>query len=101
MNNPLRARAIINARAKWANKTVLHYAFFGAGSRYNVPKIQADAVRDAFAKWKALGIGLVFTEVADLSEAEVRIGYNTDDGSSASMVGQDVLKVPLTEPTTV
>ena len=45
--------------------------------------------------WKALGIGLEFKEVSDLSEAEVRIGYSTADGSSASMVGKDVLQVPL------
>jgi len=66
-----------------------------------VPKAQADAIRAAFAKWKAVGIGLDFTEVTQLSEAEVRIGYSTADGSSASMVGRDVLTVPLSEPTTV
>src|SRR4030095_5093969 len=66
-----------------------------------VPKVQANAIRDAFAKWKAVGIGLDFQEVDQLSEAEVRIGYSTADGESASAVGRDVLKVPLTEPTTV
>ena len=122
MNNPLRARAILNLRSKWLNKTVLHYAFFGGNSHYAVPKAQADVVRQAFtawkglgdcfqaavdrdpnysAAWKALGIGLEFKEVADLSEAEVRIGYSSADGSSASMVGKDVLQVPLSEPTTV
>lgn len=83
MNNPLRARAILNVRSKWLNKTVLHYAFFGGSSHYAVPKAQADVVRQAFTAWKALGIGLEFKEVTDLSEAEVRIGYSTADGSSA------------------
>jgi len=101
MNNPLRARAILNVRSKWLNKTVLHYAFFGGNSHFAVPKAQADVVRQAFTAWKALGIGLEFKEVSDLSEAEVRIGYSTADGSSASMVGKDVLQVPLSEPTTV
>jgi hypothetical protein len=66
-----------------------------------VPKAQADAVRAAFAKWKAVGIGLDFLEVASLGEAEVRIGYSTADGSSASAVGRDILTIPTNEPTTV
>src|SRR5436190_16656762 len=60
MADPRRARAILIARSKWANGTVLHYCFFGASSRFSVPKVQADAVRDAFAEWKRTGIGLVF-----------------------------------------
>jgi hypothetical protein len=98
--DPRRAAAIILGRAKWANGTALHYCFFDAG-HFAVPKKQADAVRDAFAKWKAVGIGLTFQEVNQLSEAEVRIGYSTADGSSASAVGREILQVPLNEPTTV
>jgi len=77
------------------NGTVLHYCFFGGGSHFAVPKVQSDAIRDAFAKWKAVGIGLEFQEVHQLSEAEVRIGYSTADGSSASAVGREVLQVPM------
>jgi hypothetical protein len=99
--NPPRAAAIILGKGKWANGTVLHYCFFGGGSRYAVPKPQADAVRAALAKWKAIGIGLDFQEVNQLSEAEVRIGFSLADGSSASAVGREVLTVPLNEPTTV
>ena len=101
MNDPNRARAIVNGRSKWANRTVLHYCMFGGGSRYAVPPAQADAIRQAFATWKAVGIGLDFKEVDELSEAEIRIGYSTADGSSASNVGRDVLNVPLDQPTTV
>ena len=101
MADPRRAAAILSTRSKWMNGTVLHYCFFGGGSHFSVPKVQADAIRAAFAKWKALGIGLEFKEVNQLSEAEVRIGYSTADGSSASSVGRDVLQVPLNEPTTV
>ena len=99
--DPRRARAIISTKTKWMNGTVLHYCFFGGGSRFAVPKKQADAIRDAFKKWKAVGIGLDFQEVTKMSEAEVRVGYSTADGSSASAVGRDVLTVPLNEPTTV
>src|SRR4030095_7066858 len=101
MADPRRARAILSTQSKWVNGTVLHYCFFRAGSHFTVPKVQADAIRAAFAKWKAAGIGLEFKEVNQLSEAEVRIGYSTADGSSASAVGRDVLDIPLNEPTTV
>ena len=82
------------------NQTVIHYCFFTSG-HFSVPKTQADAVRQAFAAWKAVGIGLDFAEVQQLSEAEVRVGYSEADGSSASAVGRGVLQVPLNEPTTV
>jgi len=100
LGNPLRAAAIIETKSKWLNGTVLHYCFYMSG-HFAVPKIQADAVRGAFVKWKAVGIGLDFQEVNQLSEAEVRIGYSTADHSSASAVGRDVLTVPGNQPTTV
>src|SRR5262245_46311557 len=81
MADPRRAAAILSTQSKWVNGTVLHYSFFTAG-HFAVPKTQADAVRDAIAKWKAVQIGLQFQEVSQLSEAEVRIGYSTADGSS-------------------
>jgi hypothetical protein len=100
MADPGRAAAILMTNSKWVNGTVLHYCFVIKG-HFAVPKKQADAVRKAFQKWKAVGVGLDFQEVAQLSEAEVRIGYSTADGTSASSVGRDVLKVPVNEPTTV
>jgi hypothetical protein len=99
--DPRRRAAIVAGRSKWLNGTVLHYAFFTGGSRWAVPKVQADAVRQAFTAWKNVGIGLVFEEVDQLSEAEVRIGYSLVDGSSASGVGREILTFPLNEPTTV
>jgi hypothetical protein len=98
--DPHRANAIILGHGKWVNGTVLHYSFFTT-SHFAVPKKQADAVRGAFSEWKNVGIGLEFREVPDLSEAEVRIGYSTADGSSASAVGRELLAIPTTEPTTV
>ena len=95
-----RRAAILSGRSKWANKTVLHYCFFTGHSPYAVPDKQAEAVRQAFAAWKAVGIGLEFKEVNDLSEAEVRIGYSEAEGVSQSAVGRDVLSIPLDEPTT-
>lgn len=100
MADPRRAAAILGTQTKWVNGTVLHYCFFTKG-HFAVPKKQADAVRGALAEWKAVGIGINFQEVSQLNEAEVRVGYSTADGSSASSVGRDVLRVPLSEPTTV
>lgn len=100
MADTRRAAAILSSQSKWVNGTVLHYCFY-RGGHFSVPKKQADAVRAAFAKWKAIGVGLDFKEVDQLSEAEVRIGYSTADGTSASAVGTDVLSVPSNEPTTV
>jgi hypothetical protein len=97
---PRRAAAILLGRSKWANGTTLHYCFYTSG-HFNVPKVQADVIRWAFGTWKAVGIGLEFKEVNQLSEAEVRVGYSTADHSSASAVGREVLDVPLNEPTTV
>lgn len=97
--DPSRLSAIINTQSKWANGTVLHYCFITSG-KYSVPKVEADAVRDAFAKWKDVGIGLDFLEVQKLAEAEVRIGYSVKEGASQSSVGRDVLSVPLNQPTT-
>ena len=93
-----RSAAILRGAAKWANHTVIHYAFFSRGSDWPVPKRQADVIRAAFAQWKGLGIGLDFAEVADLDEAEVRIGFLIGDGSW-SYVGTDVLGIPLDERT--
>lgn len=101
MADPRRAAAIVLTKSKWVNGTVLHYCFFGGGSHFSVPKVQANAVRNAFNEWKAVGIGLEFREVKHFSEAEVRIGYSTQDGSSASAVGRGVLPIPMNEPTTV
>ncbi|WP_240720079.1 M12 family metallopeptidase [Pseudarthrobacter sp. NamB4] len=71
---------------------MLHYWFLEA------PAPQQEAVRKAFKEWKDLGIGLEFTEVADRSEAEVRIAFDQSDGSW-SYVGRDVLGISANEPT--
>src|SRR5919106_2353939 len=87
-----RLRAIRVIRSKWVNGTVLHYFFIDG------PEPQRQAVRNAFQEWKGLGIGLDFVEVADRSEAEVRIAFDQSDGSW-SYVGRDVLGIGVVEPT--
>lgn len=110
---PERERAIIVGRSKWVNGTVLHYYFFdrdtdgtqvpaGDGTTTFVSWVgaadQRQVVRDSFATWKELGIGLDFVEVDDRREAEVRIGFMPDDGSW-SYVGRDVLGIGVNDRT--
>jgi hypothetical protein len=104
---PKRARAILETEFKWVNGTVIHYYFFNRetdgedvlfadGTRewreWTGDAAQMKAVRQAFAKWKELGIGLEFQEVGSREEAEVRIGFMRDDGSW-SYIGTYALKI--------
>jgi hypothetical protein len=100
-----RARAILLGSSKWVNGTVLHYYFFDRdtdgeqvrlsnGQRRFVSWVGAEnqrqVVRDSFAKWKGLPLGLNFVEVDDRTDAEVRIGFMETDGSW-SYIGRQVL----------
>jgi hypothetical protein len=88
----VRLSAIRVAEAKWVNGTVLHYHFLDG------PEEQRDVVRKCFQAWKDIPIGLSFTEVDDVSEAEIRIAFDASDGSW-SYVGRAILDQPATQPT--
>jgi hypothetical protein len=95
--DPNRLQLIRTNEKKWANGTVLHYYFFdrpsdGLGGTWRGPPAQQQVVHDAFAKWKNLGIGLEFREVANREEAEIRIGFQ-QNGESWSYVGRDVVDI--------
>lgn len=87
---PLRERAIRLFGKKWVSGTILHYHFLEHPG-WTWSANQKDAVRKAFDRWKSLGIGLFFMETADVSEAEIRIGFDQSDGSW-SYVGTDILE---------
>ncbi len=89
--DPHRALAIRPIDKQWVNRTVLHYYFFDRATdgRWVGAADQQQAVRDAFQTWKDLDIGLVFEEVGERQEAEVRIGFLP--GRSWSYVGRDVI----------
>ncbi|WP_371667903.1 M12 family metallopeptidase [Streptomyces sp. NBC_00289] len=109
-----RIGALVGGRPMWVNGTVVHYYFFDGdtdGSVIPVPgtgqsrrvswagsKKQQDVVRECFQEWQDLGIGLSFVEVADRSEAELRVGFQLGDGSW-STVGKDALQVGLHDRT--
>ncbi|MEU8039448.1 M12 family metallopeptidase [Streptosporangium sp. NPDC049078] len=116
-----RRAALLSGRRAWLNGTVLHYCFLdggrdggrdgGQGGRHDGGHSdgysggergddgQRDAVRRGFQEWKDLGIGLEFAEVADRSEAELRIGFRWDAGSW-SAVGREALRVGTASRTT-
>lgn len=101
---PERSRLIRLKAQAWVNGTVLHYYFFnrltdGETHRVNGEDVwfswvgteaAKNVVREAFARWKDVGIGLEFVEVQDRSEAEIRIGFMEGDGAW-SFLGRDVL----------
>ncbi len=94
---PDRANLILNNSKKWVNGTVLHYYFFTADDTrlakdWGGTEAEKDVVRNAFEIWKNLGIGLEFKETNLQSEAEIRIGFLTGDGSW-SYIGRDNLLV--------
>lgn len=96
-----RQQALMVGAPKWANGTVLHYAFFGAETNpsWAPPNDeQAKVVRESFEAWQSLGIGLDFREVDDLGEAEVRIGF-LQDKRSWSYIGRDILEFGVNERT--
>ena len=84
-----RVAAIQLVANKWINGTPLTY-FFKTVSGFAWPETQKAVVRNAFATWKALGIGLTFSEVEDEADARLVIGLHQGDGSW-SYVGTDVL----------
>lgn len=90
--SPDRARLIRFLDKKWVNGTKLRYYFFGSGPFVGGNE-QKDLVRAGFGVWEDLRIGIAFEEVANISEAEVRIGFLRGDGAW-SYVGRDVIDVP-------
>lgn len=85
--DPNRAFLIRRNDRKWVNHTVLHFAFLDEPALWRGSDEQKEAVRNAFETWKGLGIGLVFTEVDDAIDAEIRIGF--EQGGSWSYIGRD------------
>ncbi len=92
-----RQRAILATGNKWANGTNIHYYLFSSGI-LGGSEDERDVVRQAFQVWKDVGIGLTFTEVSDIQDAELRIGFLRNDGSW-SYVGTVALQVGQTERT--
>lgn len=84
--------------SKWANGTILHYYFFTSPQEWTTNDQEKQIVRQAFAKWMQLGIGVDFQEVSTPGEAEIRIGFLRDDGAW-SFVGRENLNIGRDERT--
>lgn len=87
--DPNRVSLIRENEKKWVNHTVLHYHFLATPAAWRGDDSQQDVVRESFAEWNALGIGLEFREVVDYNEAEIRIAF--EPGGSWSYVGRDAI----------
>ena len=85
-----RLRLLALMSKMWVNGTNLTYFFFKEPAQWRGGSNQEQAVRDAFATWKELGIGLTFQEVDIASDAMIRIGFDQSDGSW-SYVGRDCI----------
>jgi hypothetical protein len=89
-----RASAIIAAGKKWVNGTQLTYYCFKKGdavpSAWHGTAADIGAVDEAFQAWAKLGLGISFRGVTRPDDAQVRIGFDAQDGSW-SYVGRDVL----------
>ncbi len=84
--DPHRADFVAKLSNMWVNGTVIHYCFFehtkhDSPERWTGRTADKRQVRKAFQQWKDLGVGLELMEVKKLDEAEIRIGFDQDDGS--------------------
>ncbi len=98
---PGRLELILDSNKKWVNGTTLRYYFFnentdgrivggGPFRPWKTTEQEKNVVRNAFKKWKDVGIGLKFQEVNSRDEAEIRIGFERGDGAW-SYVGRDII----------
>jgi hypothetical protein len=105
--NPDRLELILENNRKWVNGTTLKYYFFDKSSDGRNVKLangttqfrpwkttleEKNVVRRAFDVWKNVGIGVKFQEVNSREEAEVRIGFERQDGAW-SHLGRDIIDV--------
>lgn len=95
--DPHRASLIRSVDDKWVNGTVLHYCFL-QDSGLDGTAAERTIVTKAFKAWKDVGVGLDFKEVAQASEAEIRIGFLRGDGAW-SYIGRYILNIAASERT--
>lgn len=88
-----RERLIRYIDRKWVNGTKLRYTFF-ENDPLAGPESEKDLVREGFEVWSDVGIGLGFEEVPQVSEAEIRISFDSSNGRTWSYVGRDVIDIP-------
>jgi Matrixin len=95
--SPDRQDAILSTGDKWVNGTNIHYYLYSSGI-FGGANDQREVVRQAFQVWKDVGIGLTFTEVSNIQDAELRIGFRRNNGSW-SYIGTVALRIGQSERT--
>jgi len=104
--SPQRAKLIRDNENKWANGTVLRYYFFDKDTdgehvrftdgttefrTWKGPAPQQEVVRRGFRAWMDVGIGIKFDEVSSRDNADIRVGFQADDGAW-SYIGRDITR---------
>ncbi len=102
--DPRRAAFVLHISDMWVNGTVIHYCFFehdkhGSPKSWTGSTSDKRQVRKSFQEWKDLGIGLEFVEVNKLDEAEIRIGFDQDEGSWSYLGTYPINKIPAAQRT--
>jgi astacin (peptidase family M12A) len=92
-----REDAILAIGDKWVNGTNIHYYLYPTG-QFGGASDEREVVRQAFKVWKDVGIGLTFTEVSDIQDAELRVGFLRNNGSW-SYIGTVALRIGQNERT--
>jgi Astacin (Peptidase family M12A) len=91
-----RQRLIVQNSVRWPNGRILTYYFFNP-SKDGSPKIWAPRskskamVKQAFDIWTAVSIGISFKEVTNSKEADIRIGFDPNDGAW-SYLGREIIE---------
>jgi len=95
-----RAEILIETSKYWVNGTVLKYYFDTASTRKSdvADGSEVQMVRDAFGKWKKIGIGISFVETKAIDEAHLRIAFERGLGAW-SYLGRDCLQIPKDQQT--
>jgi hypothetical protein len=102
--DPRRAAFVLHLSDMWVNGTVVHYCFFEHGKHGSPQSWTGSAsdkrqVRRSFQQWKDLGIGLEFVEVPTADEAEIRIGFDQDEGSWSYLGTYPINRIPASQRT--
>ena len=102
--DPRRAAFVLHLSDIWVNGTVIHYCFFEHSKHGSPPSWTGSVsdkrqVRKSFQEWKDLGIGLELVEVGTPDEAEIRIGFDQDEGSWSYLGTYPINRIPATERT--
>lgn len=90
-----RARLIRINEKRWVNGTTIRYHLL-RGAKFAGTEAEMEVVRQGWATWRDVGIGLSFEEVDTAEASDVRIGFVKGKGACASRF--TCIRVPWGRP---